>query len=1009
MMSAGPVVSVFLACFIVSVPVAAQPSAYLHGRVLDPSQSAVPQAAVAVVNEENGFRRTTESGIDGFYAVSSLEPGAYKITVRKEGFRTMIRFNVKVAVLEPTRADFDLTIGSVQETITVEGTAAVLGQEDASIGVRVFREDIQRVPLNGRGFLGLLELSPGTNVTPATRGEAGQFTANGQRPNANYFTVDGASANTGVTAGGLPAQATGGVLPAMSAFGSLDSLLPVEAVEEFRVETSNAVSELSRLPGANVSLTSRSGSNEFHGSAVYRFRNELTSANDWFANASAIPRGPLRLNDIAPSFGGPLKRNRTFFFLSYQHMLLRGTYISRQAVPSDDTRASVPAWIQPGLNLYPEPNGPSLGNGLAAWNGSNTRPSQLDSGMARIDHALTSRITVFGRYNDSPSSNEFGATEINRLDLRFRSLTAGVNVRPNSHWTVDLKANESQADADSNWTLPGQASFTGCNLEPMTAYLFPAELSCNQLVRFSIGGVGPVVAGSEGSRRQRQFQSVDSASWQRRAHTLRFGVDYRKMTPIRRDSMGALSAIADDITALTDKRNLWLGTSPAINAQTDVTELSLWAQDTWQISSRLTVTPGLRWELNPSPRAASSTYFLDPVAGTVNSGYTRPLWPIVYTNFAPRLGLAWRIRKSGSTVLRAGGGLFYDSSLSIATDLINSGPFSITQFLNGSHGIFSSLLSYAFLPNLRLPRLTQWNVTLDQALGAHDVLSVGYAGSEGEGLIRREAGGQGSTVTSLFAVTTNNGSSYYHALQAQYRRRVLDGLQALVSYSWSHSLDDVSSDSFLVWAGPGAGAARDHASSDFDLRHSLTAALSYELPEHPRGMVRGLGGWAIDGLLRARGGFPISVLGNEQYEGITLANAFRPDRVPGQPIWLNDSTAAGGRRLNPAAFVAAPPGTQGSLGRNSITGFGMSQIDLAIRREFRVKESRAIQLRFEAFNLLNHANFADPVKYLSSSLFGQSTSMLNLMLGTGSPGSGLAPTLQSGGARSVQVSVRFRF
>ena len=258
----------------------------------------------------------------GDYAVGSLESGTYKVTVRKDGFRTMIRFNVKVANLEAAQVDFALSVGAVQETITVEGTAPLTGQEDASIGVRVFREDIQRLPLNGRGVLGLLELSPGTNVTPATRGEAGQFTANGQRPNANYFTVDGASANTGVTAGGLPAQATGGVLPAMSAFGSLDSLLPVEAVDELRVQTSNTVSELGRLPGANVALTSRSGSNEFHGSAIYRFRHELLAANDWFANVSGERRGPLRLHDIAPSFGGPIRRNRTFFFLSYQHMTL---------------------------------------------------------------------------------------------------------------------------------------------------------------------------------------------------------------------------------------------------------------------------------------------------------------------------------------------------------------------------------------------------------------------------------------------------------------------------------------------------------------------------------------------------------------------------------------------------------------------------------------------------------------------------------------------------------------
>src|ERR1035438_2823227 len=828
-MNAGPLVAVLVAFLVCSSPAWTQRSAYIHGRVLDPSQAVVPEADITIVNQESGFRRVTQTSPDGEYAVGSLDSGDYKVTVRKDGFRTMIRFNVKVANLEAAVVDFTLSVGAVQETITVEGVAAVPGQEDAAIGVRIFREDIQRLPLNGRGVLGLLELSPGTNVTPATRGESGQFTANGQRPNANYFTVDGASANTGVTAGGLPAQATGGVLPALSAFGSLDSLLPVEAVDELRVQTSNAMSELGRLPGANVALTSRSGSNEFHGSAVYRFRNEVLAANDWFANVSGERRGPLRLHDIAPSFGGPLRRDHTFVFLSYQHMTLRGSYVSSQPVPSDATRAAAPFWIQPALNLYPQANGPDLGSGLAAWYGRNIRPSQLDSGLARIDHALTARATLFARYNISPSSNEFGSTQINRLDLRFQSLTLGLNLRPGARWTIDLRGNESQAEAQSSWAPAGQANSSGCDLEPMTSYLFPAAGTCDALVRFSIGGVGQVVTGREGTRRQRQFQFVESTAWKAGAHTVRFGVDYRRMVPIRRDATGVLSAIADDITSLTDKKNLWLGSSPAISAATEVTELSLWAQDTWQISPRLLITPGLRWELNPSP-AASAPYFLDPQTGTFFDHNSRPLWPVAYTNFAPRLGAAWRIRKSGRTVLRAGGGLFYDSSLSIATDLINSGPFNLTQLTNGVYGFVTSLLSYAFAPHLQLPRLTEWNFTLDQALSAHDVLSVGYVGSVGSGLIRREIGGPGNTPTALFALTTNNGDSNYQGLQVQYRRRVLEGLQLLVSYSWSHSLDNDSSDASLMWAGPGAGAARDHASSDFDLRHSLTAALTYELP-----------------------------------------------------------------------------------------------------------------------------------------------------------------------------------
>ncbi len=779
--------------------------------------------------------------------------------------------------------------------------------------------------------------------------------------------------------------------------------------QQFRVRrTASSVSEPGRLPGASVSLTSRSGSNEFHGSVIYRLRHEELAANDWFANVTGERRGPLRLHDLAPSFGGPIRRNRTFFFASYQHLSLRGAYVFRQPVPTDETRAAAPDWVRPALDLYPQANDVSLGNGLAFWSGRNIRPSQLDTGTVRVDHALTSRAMLFVRYNDSPSFNEFGSTEINRLDLRFRSLTVGLNFRPSAKWLIDFRANESQAEAQSSWQKPGGPVLSGCDLQPLTSYLFPSAPSCDALVRFSIGGVGQVVTGREGTRRQRQFQLVEATGWKTGAHNLRLGMDYRRMKPIRRDAMGVLSVIADDLTALADKRTLWLGSSPALNTSADVTELSLWMQDTWQVSSRLTITPGLRWEFNPSPAPAGTTSFFHPETGTVFSDH-RALWPVVYNNFAPRLGAAWRVRKSGHTVLRAGGGIFYDSSLSIATDLINGGPLSVTQFTNGRFGIVTSLLSYAFAPRLLLPRLGEWNLTLDQALGAHDVLSLSYVGAIGHRLLRREIGGLGNSVTAQFAVTTNHGASSYQGLQAQYRRKLPVGLQVLVSYSWAHALDNDSSDAFLVWTGPGSPAARDHASSDFDLRHTATATVTYEFPERPTGIRRWVGGWAIDSIARVRSGFPISVIDNEQYQGVALANAFRPDQLLNQPVWIDDAAAPGGRRLNPAAFLPAAPGVQGSLGRNSITGFSMGQVDLAIRREFRWKERRAIQVRVEAFNVLNQANFADPARYLSSPVFGQSTSMLNLMLGSGSPGSGLAPTLQTGGPRSLQGSLRFRF
>jgi len=257
-------------------------------------------------------------------------------------------------------------------------------------------------------------------------------------------------------------------------------------------------------------------------------------------------------------------------------------------------------------------------------------------------------------------------------------------------------------------------------------------------------------------------------------------------------------------------------------------------------------------------------------------------------------------------------------------------------------------------------------------------------------------------------LSTNNGYSSYHALQIQYRRSLSHNLQGRISYAWSHSIDNGSSDSALQWVGAGALDDNNRGSSDFDVRHSVNATLSYEIPRTPA-TPRALRGFAIDGMFRGRSGFPINVLNSEQFQGVSFANVFRPNVVPGVPLWTDDAQSPAGRRVNPGAFQAVSGSAQGSLGRNSLTGFGLSQVDLSVRREFSFGETRSLQFRVEAFNAFNHPYFADPEKYLISPLFGQPTSMMNLMLGTGTPASGLAPIFQAGGARSLQLAMRFRF
>jgi hypothetical protein len=995
-MTPGRLVSLIVFCVIGPSAGLAQSSGSVCGQIEDPSSAAVSDAAVTVVNEDSGFRHAALSSDDGSYCAGPLATGLYKVTVRKEGFRTMIRFHVRVEGSEPARADFQMSLGSVLETITVEDSVSPRPEEDVAVITKLVREDLEKLPLDGRGVLGLVELAPGVNVVPATRGDAGQFVADGQRPNTNYFTVDGISANHGVSAGGLPAQTTGGALPVLSAFGSLDSLIPVESVQDFEIRSSTAASRFGRLPGASIAITSRAGSGEFHGSAAYTFRNEEMAANDWLANRAGEPRAAARESNLNATLGGPVWRNRTFFFASYQRVSLLQPYTWLEPVPSLDARASAPAWAQPGLALFPEPNGPLLGKGLAQWDGQDSRPGGLQTGSARIDQVVTQRLAMFARYSDSPSYNQFGSTQVNHLDFRSWSGTVGLNLRLASEVTLDFRVNESATTAHSVWSGP-----SGCELQPLAAVLLPSAPPCDALIRFDINGVGQVVSGREGDRWQRQLQAVDSVSWKRGSHVIQAGGDFLRIAPARRDADGTLSLIADSLTALDNINSFWESSLLPLTQSTVVDEVSVWLQDKWRVLPRLTLTGGLRWEYSPSPvTPASGLDFLDAQMGTIITE-VRPLWRKPYGHLAPRFGLAYSLGKSGRTVIRAGGGLYFDSSLSIATDVINGGPLSLT-FNSGRNGLFSTRLSYGFLPDLHLPEVGQWNASIERSLSARDFVSLGYAGSAGWRLIRREIGGPGTTPTNWEALTTNNGRSNYHALVAQYRRRVAQGLGALVSYSWSHALDDASSDSFLFWAGPGSGLARDRGSSDFDLRHSLTASLDYALP----GVAKG---WSLAGTLRARSGFPITVLDSEQYAGIAFVNAFRPNLAPGVPVWVADPGAPGGRVLNPVAFEATKSGQQGDLGRNALTGFGMWQLDLSLHREFRLADRRALELRFEAFNALNHPNFADPVRYLNSPYFGQSTSMLNLMLGTGSPGSGLSPLLQTGGPRSVEAVVRLRF
>lgn len=992
---------------LLTAPLGAQQYSNLAGVVSDPAGHPVSDAAISVTSEDTGFRRVTTSFDNGRYAVSSLQPGLYKVIVRKAGFPTLVRLGVKLDVGQTARVDFELRLDSLHETITVESSPIALNTEDASVGTIVRRDWIERLPVNGRGLLSLLEMAPGTVTTPATRGEPGQFTANGQRPNTNYFSVDGVSVNTGILGGGQPALAAGGTLPAVNAFGGMHSLVSLEALDEFRVQTSTTVAEFGRLPGAQVTLGTRSGSNDVHGSAFFIGRHESFDANDWFANRYGLERGPARLRHLGGSVGGPLRRNRTFFFLAHEDLAFRQSAVWRSPVPNADVAARASQWATPLIGLFPAPNGIPLGKDSAEWIGRSSRPSSMTSTSLRLDHWLSPKWSVFARYGRSPSRSEFGNSQINQFAANFSSFTAGLNARLTSRLVNELRGNFLHAGAGSTWQQEKSAGLSPCYFAEVASAITRSPQECTTFFRLSIGGLGQIASGREANHRQRQWNLADTASFTTGgSHQLRTGFDYRRITPERRQAIVNSNIMVNSIEDLLNQRNVWLTSTRLEPNRLSLSELSLFVQDTWRLHSRLTLTYGVRWEWSAPPVSLQPAKGLqlprpNPFAPPVKA----VVWKSRFNNVAPRAGIALQLSRSRQTVLRAGFGAYFDSSLAVATDLLNDSPHLFWQLASPVPDVSSptqSVVNYGFADGLLLPKVWQWNVTLEQPLSARDIVSAAYVGSRGLNLLRREMDGVGGV-----ALVTNHGASDYHGLQVQWHRRLARYTQASASYSWSHSIDTASTDSLLHWISSSASAARDRSSSDFDLRHSLNFA--FTLTTIGNSVSRWRRDWSLDGVYRVRTGFPVSLLQTETSLGVMFANAIRPNYL-GAPVWLSDANAPGGRRLNNSAFEPTGNSRQGSLGRNAISGFGMNQLDLSVRRQFRLEGAAgAIEFRADAFNALNQASLGDPVRFLSSPLFGQPASMLATMMGTGTPSSGLTPMFQTGGARSLQLSLRWRF
>src|SRR5580658_2949098 len=491
--------------FVITALLAAAPllaqNAELSGLVTDPSGLAVPGARVVVQSADTDATRTVSSNQQGEYSVPALLPGPYNITVQANGFKTVHQNGVVVEVDQRARLDFVLTIGSNTETITVQGSAPLLNTSDASVSTLIGNPFVENLPLNGRSFSSLIDLAPGVVLIPSNQYEQGQFSVNGQHPDANYFTVDGVSANLGTAgSGAVLGQGGAGQLPATSAFGGTSNLVSLDALEEFRILTSTFAPEYGRTPGAQISVVTRSGTNTFHGSAFEYFRNDKLDANDWFANRSALARPELRQNDFGGVLGGPIVKNKLFFFGSYEGLLVRQPEVADTFVPSLASRQIAPAVLQPLINAYPLPNGPNLGNGTAGFSASYSNPSTLDSSGIRIDYLPWQRVTIFARYSDAPSSLDqraargFEPSDISDVDYRTQSLTVGTTQAITARLTNEFRFNYSRSRANSFYTLD---NFEGA-APPTDSLLFQSGSPQNSSFLFYPGTGLEFLAGDSG-------------------------------------------------------------------------------------------------------------------------------------------------------------------------------------------------------------------------------------------------------------------------------------------------------------------------------------------------------------------------------------------------------------------------------------------------------------------------------------------------------------------------------
>lgn len=1034
---------VLITLFFAGCAIAQVSMANATGTVEDSTGARIPDASVRLINVLTGAESDSTTNQYGIFILPGVLPGNYLLQIERDGFATAQFTGITLNIGDTKSFLIRMKLGSIDQMVTVDAEGMVVNTADASVGAVVDRKFVRNIPLNGRSFQDLISMTPGiVTQSPQTVG-LGDFSVNGQQTDTNSFIVDGVSGNIGLAGlAGSRKLPSAGRCAGTTALGTTQSLVSVDALQEFRVLGSTYSAEYGDVPGGQFLLLTRSGTSIFHGSAYSYIRNNIFDAQDWFTRFNFSPIGvSFHQQDFGGTLGGPLslpklnrKGGKTFFFSSFEGLNVdQPTAPLVQYVPDMPLRQEVPDALKPIINAFPAPGGPPAdpkGLGLAPFvSGAFSLPSHIRSTGIRMDHIFSPRLSSFVRYSDTPSDSQSRIlSSLSTAHLHTQTFTFGATAQLSTSWSNDVGVGYAKStsvldtrlenyllgqssDLASDFGVPSSSTSTRTDVYIRIPAIGESEINTDHAASFL-----------------HQWDLRDSFTVQAAHHLMRFGFDQRRIVSAVRPP--ALSIEADFYNRASMLNNAASSifitkTEPATPV---FNEFAAYIQDEWRVSQSISLSLGLRWEVDPPPGEleGKNAYTLlgdirSPASFTLAPRGT-PLWHTSWHNFAPRIGVAWGLNNAPGkdTVLRAGTGIYFDTANQAAVGAFDAVGFSATVHpdisslpLNSSEFNFSATpkapyvdsTAFAFPSHLQQPYNLQWNVALDRALGKKQTATLSYVGAAGRRLLQVQSRDIHTLNPNFSEVYffPNGLTSNYQSLQMRFQRSISPGLQVLASYAWSHALD---------YGSTAPAFPQVRGNSTFDVRQNFQAAISWDGPKLSGSWSRRnlLTGWGADGRLLARTAFPITMLGNLVSDPVTGDRYYSGvDLVPNRPLYLYGSQYPGGRAINGGpkalnpAFQLPDLNGSGNAPRNNLRGFDEQQVNLALRKDLKLYDRFSLQLRAETFNLFNHPDLGYVDPHLTDALSGQSTLMLNQSFGSG------GSLYQQGGPRSVQFMLKLQF